>query len=322
MKILFTGATGLFGRYLVEKFLHLGEIHAFTRSTSNQKVLAPYHEKIIWHIGDLSDGISIEEALEGVDLVIHVAGWVSFEARDEEKLMSVNHQGTANLVNSMLSCGVKKLIHISSVAALGRSPELNTINEEHKWLDSEWNTPYAVSKHLADLEVWRGVQEGLEAIVVYPSVLLGKIEDNRSSTQIYDYVLGENKYFPKGSINYIDVRDAAEIVLRLYEKKLWNNGFILNRESLSYQTFFSEMAKSFGKKPPTKEVKDWMIHIALLLTWITKKIGISKSPLNKQTAMLSQLEIFMDNTKIKELLEFEFTPLPETLKWAQSNEIS
>jgi dihydroflavonol-4-reductase len=321
MKILITGATGLFGRYLVEKFSGIGELHALIRKSSNISILDQYEGNVHIHEGDLSDSISLEEALNGIDLVIHAAGMVSFESKDKEKLMEVNVKGTENLVNSMLETGVKNLLHVSSVAALGRSPDLKVINEDHKWTESEWNTPYAISKHLSDLEVWRGVQEGLQAIVVYPSVLLGKINDIRSSTQIYNYVLEENKYYPKGTINYIDVRDAAAIMRYLFEKNHWNQGFILNQESRSYQSFFSEMANAFGKTAPSKEVKNWMLEFALFFTGVGNKLGFSKSPLNRQTAMLSQLDIFMDNSKVKDLLDFKYTPLAETLNWAKSNEI-
>ncbi|RZS95120.1 NAD-dependent epimerase/dehydratase family protein [Cecembia calidifontis] len=320
MKILITGATGLFGSHLAKKFASLGEIYALARPTSDKRLLGKLSEKIHWIEGDLLDEISLEEALAGKDLVIHSAGMVSFRSEDKDLLMQINARGTQNLINGMLSSGVNNIIHISSVAALGRSPELNTIDETHKWSESDLNTPYAISKHHAELEVWRGVQEGLKAMVVYPSVLLGKISDQRSSTQIYNYVLEENSYFPKGTVNYIDVRDATEIVYQLYQKELWNEGFILNKEGISYQKFFEVMAQSFGKKVPSKEVKDWMLNFALIFTWLGKKLGLSKSPLNKQTAMLAQLEVVMDNSKVDSILKFKYTPLSETLNWAKSNE--
>ncbi|PSL02915.1 NAD-dependent epimerase/dehydratase family protein [Cecembia rubra] len=320
MKILITGATGLFGSYLTRKFASLGEIYALARPESDKRLLRSFADQIHWIEGDLLDEVSLEEALLGKDLVIHSGGMVSFRSEDKDKLMQVNAKGTENLINGMLASNVEKIIYISSVAALGRSPELKSIDESHKWTESDLNTPYAISKHHAELEVWRGVQEGLKAIVVYPSILMGKIDDGRSSTQIYNYVLEENSYYPKGTINYIDVRDAADLVFRIHQKELWNEGFILNKEGISYQRFFEEMAYSFGKKVPNKEVKDWMINFALFFTWLGKKLGINKSPLNRQTAMLAQLEAVMDNSKVDKLIEFQYTSLGETLDWAKSNE--
>lgn len=321
MKILITGATGLFGSHLAKTFAHLGELHALVRPGADKRLLGSLINDIVWHEGDINDIVALEEALEGKDLVIHSAGLVSFQPRDGQKLMQVNVKGTENLVNAMLDAGIKKLIHISSVAALGRNPELNTIDEEHKWIDSDWNTPYAISKHFADLEVWRGVQEGLDAMIFYPSILMGKFSYQRSSTQIYEYVLSGNSYYPRGKVNYIDVRDASELLFRLFQNNQWNQGFILNKEALSYRVFFENMAKSFGKKAPHKEVKNWMLEFALFFTSMARNLGLSKSPLNRQTAMLSQLEIVMDNSKVKRTLDFEYRPLAETLEWANSNDL-
>ena len=320
MKIFLTGATGLFGNHLARVFAGMGELHALVRPGADKSLLGELAHQMVWHEGSLHDLEALQKSILGMDMVIHAAGMVSFNPSDEQELMRVNAQGTENLVNSMLESGVKNIIHISSVAALGRSPERDLIDESHKWVSSEWNTPYAISKHQADLEVWRGVQEGLNALIVYPSILLGRIADKRSSTQIYDYVLEENSYYPKGTVNYIDVRDAAELVKLLFEKGRWNEGYILNKEALSYKEFFTEMAQSFGKKAPSKEVKDWMLHFALFFTSLARKLGLSKSPLNKQTAMLSQLAITMDNSKLKKTVDFKFRTLPETLEWARSNE--
>lgn len=321
MKILITGATGLLGNHLVRKFAPYAEIHALIRKESNKDLISDFSEAIIWHEGDLNDVISVEEALKDIDLVIHAAGLVSFNPEDESKLMSVNVKGTANLIDCMLQFGIKKLIHVSSVSALGRSHESKTVNENQRWIKSDYNTPYAVSKYFADLEVWRGVQEGIDAIIVYPSILLGKISDQRSSSRIYNYVLEGNSYYPKGSVNYIDVRDAAELILKLYQKDIWNEGFILNKESLPYKIFFEKMSEAFNKKAPNKEVKKWMLDFVLVFSWIGRKLGVSKNPLNKQTAMLSQLEVYMDNSKILKLLPYTFTPLEQTLSWAKTNEI-
>jgi dihydroflavonol-4-reductase len=321
MKIFITGATGLFGSHLARKFAPLGELHALIRPGSKKELLGPLEESIIWHEGNLNDIETLEEALEGMDLVVHAAGLVSFNPKDRELLMQVNKKGTENLVNILLGKGIKKFIHISSVAALGRSPEINVVDEEHKWIDSDWNTPYAISKHFGDLEVWRGAQEGLDVLILYPGILMGRITDQRSSTKIYEYVLEESSYYPKGKVNYIDVRDAAELVLQLYQKNQWNQGFILNKEALRYQAFFEEMAKSFDKKAPDKAVQNWMLEFALFFASLSRRLGLSKSPLNRQMAMLSQLDLEMDNSKVRRVLNFEYRALSETLDWAKSNEL-
>ncbi|UJP65789.1 NAD-dependent epimerase/dehydratase family protein [Mongoliitalea daihaiensis] len=319
MKILITGITGVLGSRLAQKFSKLGEIHGLKRPDSSTALL-PKDFPVVWHEGDLVDPISVEDALEGIDLVIHAAGLISFDEKDQYQLNKINWEGTGNLVNAMLEKGVKKLIHVSSVAALGKSPEQNLINESQKWVNSPWNTPYAISKYLGDLEVWRAVQEGLQALVVHPSVILTKIADNRSSAQVYDYVLQERKYFPRGTINYIDVRDVVELMYRLYTKDSWNESFILNANSISYKDFFASMATVFGKQAPSKPVDSWMLKVALFAQGIGKMLGFSNSPLNKQTAMMAQLQVTMDNSKVTSVIPFDFTPLEQSFQWARSND--
>ena len=285
MKILITGITGLFGSYLAKEFAALGEIHGFRRVGSSLKLLEKVDFPIKWHEGDLSDIESLEMAMEGIDLVVHAAGKVSFDSYDEQILHTVNVGGTTNLVNAMLNTGVKKLLHVSSVSAIGRSPELIKLNENFKWVESPLNTDYGISKYLAELEVWRGEQEGLDLIVVNPSILLGKVNDDRSSTDIYHYVLEGNSYYPAGALNYIDVRDASRQVRELVEKGVWGERFILNKECITYKEFFEKMAVAFGKKAPSKSVSPLMINLAVFFNTLFRKIGLSKSPLNKKTAM-------------------------------------
>jgi dihydroflavonol-4-reductase len=316
MNILITGITGLFGSQLAREFSVLGKIHGLKRQDSNLDLVEGLD--IQWHVGELSNTESLLEILGGIDLVIHSAGLVSFAAGDKEKLYEVNTIGTANLVNAMLATGVKKLVHVSSVAAIGRSPELSVIDEEFKWVESPWNTEYAVSKYWAELEVWRGEQEGLELIVVNPSVLLGKVSYGRSSTAIYSYVLEGGNFFPKGDLNYLDVRDAAKITRALVENQAWGERFILNKESISYQEFFSEIATVFGKKGPKFPLSDALISVASFTLSLLRLFGLSKSPLNRQTAMLSQQKIRFDNTKINRLLNFSYFSLRESLEWAKT----
>lgn len=320
MKILITGATGLFGSYLARKFAMHHEVFCLKRQGQGYGLLEDYSGQVHWREGDVLDPISIEEAVADMDVVIHAAGKVSFHPKDSEDLNKVNVEGTTNVVNAMLGKGVSKLIHVSSVSALGRTAEGKTCNEETAWVESNLNTPYAVSKYQAELEVWRGAMEGLQVMVLLPSVILGKLSDARSSTQVYEYVLEGSRYFPPGSINYIDIRDAVDITYALFEKGLWGEKFILNAASISYRDFFVQMAEAAGKKPPTKPVNDFQLSLAIWALGIARALGLSKNPLNKQTAMLSKLDITMRNDKVQRILGPTYRPLAETFRWAFSNE--
>ncbi|MBS9525347.1 NAD-dependent epimerase/dehydratase family protein [Litoribacter alkaliphilus] len=318
MKILITGITGLFGSYLAKTFLPLGEIHGLKRAESKLDLLAEINEQIHWHEGDINDYQSMEEAFEGMDVVIHSAGMVSFRNGDEEKLLKVNVEGTANVVNVMLGQGIKKLIHVSSVAAIGRNPEKLLMDEREKWVTSDLNTPYAISKYLGELEAWRGAQEGLDVIVVNPSVLLGKVDDNRSSTAIYEYVLQEKKFFPKGNVNYIDVRDAAEITAELFQKNAWGERFILNKEGISYAEFFKSTAEVLDRKAPKWPVPSRLIRFADYFFKIKGLFTQNAPSFSKKAVRAAQFPIVFNNVKVGKLLNFRYTPLKETLEWARS----
>ncbi|SDC71329.1 Nucleoside-diphosphate-sugar epimerase [Algoriphagus faecimaris] len=316
MKILITGITGLFGSYLAKEFSDIGEIHGLKRPESSDRLI-PNDLTVIWHEGDLSDMESLEAALQDADLVIHSAGKVSFDPRDKDSLFEINVTGTTNLVNAMLNVGVKKLIHVSSVSAIGRSSEQKLLDENYKWTESPLNTDYAVSKYWAELEVWRGEQEGLDVLIVNPSVILGKVSDDRSSTALYHYVLEENRYYPLGDLNYIDIRDAVALTKQLYQKNQWGERFIISAGSIPYREFFKQMAESFGKKAPTVHASPWMLKLAVLFAGVMRGLGLSKNPLNKKTAMISSQKINYTNAKVQNILNFQYRSLKDTFSWAK-----
>lgn len=317
MKILITGITGLLGSYLAREYLGKAEIYGFKRKGSSQRLLEGIKDNIHWYEGDLMDFEALEIAVTGKDLVIHAAGMVSFDPRQAHKLYEVNTVGTTNLVNAMLSSGSSKLVYVSSVAALGRSAELKVVNEHQKWDESPLNTGYAISKYFAEMEAWRGAQEGLDLIVVNPSVLLAKISDDRSSSAIYSYVLDQNQYFPIGDLNYLDIRDAAKLVRLLVEKNSWGERYILNKESLSYELFFNKMGLILEKKPPKWPLTFWTIKIAVFYNKLLRALRLTNNPLSLQMAMIAQQQMFFDNSKINALLGFQYTDLEKTFEWAK-----
>ncbi len=319
MKILVTGATGLLGSYLIRSLSVDHEVHGLRRSTSSNRLVKDIDNQVVWHKGDILNHQSLEEAVEQVDMVWHVAGLVSFKNKDEKKLLDINAQGTANLVNVLLDKGPKKMVFISSVAALGKDPETQLIDEDYKWVNSDLNTTYAISKHLAELEVWRGAQEGLQVLVFNPSVLLAKHKDDRSSTMVYEYVKKGLRYYPQGSINYIDIRDAVKIMVKIAEEAQWNERYIITKESLPYRTFFEEIAKVTGQKAPHKPISKGLLKTALFFSGIANRLGFIPVSLNKQTALLSQQNFTFDNQKMMKVMPFDFTPLEETLRWAFDN---
>ncbi len=214
MQILITGATGLVGSATARRFLADGHsVSVLHRPDSDRSLLQDVEDRIQWIEGDILDVLSLEKALENVEYVVHAAAVVSFVPRDEAAMVKVNVEGTANVVNACLKRGIRKLCHVSSVAALGR-PHPRTIeqdkpvviDETQRWEDSPNNSAYAKTKYLAELEVWRGISEGLPAVIVNPSLILGEGDWQKSSTQLFKYVYDGKPFYTEGTVNYVDVQ--------------------------------------------------------------------------------------------------------------------
>ncbi|MFC5191521.1 NAD-dependent epimerase/dehydratase family protein [Algoriphagus aquatilis] len=317
MNILITGITGYFGSQLAKEFSQLGKIHGIKRGNSNLNLLKDADLFVQWHEGDITDTDSLLDAMKDIDLVIHAAGMVSFASKDEDLLYKINSEGTANVVNAMLSAGVPKLVYVSSIAAIGRTSEVKEYDENFKWVDSPLNSGYALSKYWGELEVWRAEQEGLETLVINPSVILGKANYEKSSGSIYQYVLKGNLFYPKGNINYIDVRDAAAITRLLVEKNAWGERFILNKEGKSYREFFALLAKIFETKAPSIRISNTLLKIVLPVISLLRGLRLSNSPLNRQLAVNAQRNCYYSNAKVQALLHYQYHSLEDTLKWAK-----
>lgn len=318
-KILITGITGLLGSYLAKSYAGKADISGLKRQNSSTQLLGNLASQINWYEGEITDVELLIEACNNQDLVIHAAGLVSFDESKKEALLKTNTQGTACVVNAMLSSNCKNLVFISSVAALGKDATA-PVRENQKWENSPLNTPYAISKHLAELEVWRGAQEGLEVMVFNPSVLLAKIGDERSSSQIYRYILEGNQYFPIGDINYIDIRDAVAQITTLVEsgEESWGQRYIISKEAISYEAFFKEMAKEFKLIPPKKPLNNWMARLVINWSMLYNYFAKNKIPVTRQTIQSAQTKIRYDNTKVNKKTQYPYTPLGDTFKWAIS----
>ncbi|MDI9873454.1 NAD-dependent epimerase/dehydratase family protein [Flectobacillus rivi] len=325
--VLITGITGLVGSFVAKQFLDKGhQVAGLRRASSDLSLLADIQTQIHWIEGDVLDVLSLEKALVGIDIVVHAAAVVSFAPKDAELMNKVNIEGTANVVNACLDAAVSKMCFISSVAALGRKlpqeyvqGQQVTLNEKSTWEEDPLNSTYAKSKYLAEMEVWRGVAEGLNAVIVNPSVILGEADWNKSSTQLFKYAAGEPTYYPKGTINYIDILDLSACVYQLATSDIAGERFILNAGVIPYQNFFAQIANALGKKAPNKVVSETMSEILwrieALRSWITGSTPI----LTKETARSSKFNFYFDNTKIKKQLNFDFRSFEDTITRVTQN---
>jgi dihydroflavonol-4-reductase len=317
--VLVTGGTGFLGSYIIKQLVQKGyAVRAIRRSKKLPSYISKHiFDKVEWVDGDILDTISLEEAMEAIDIVIHSAGVVSFVKKDREKMYQVNVEGTANVVNMALEKNIKRFIHISSVAALGRKANGAHVNEGKKWEESKVNTHYAKSKYKAELEVWRGISEGLEGVILNPATILGYGDWHSSSCAIFKNVYEEFSWYSPGINGFVDVEDVARATMLLMESEISEERFIINGDTWSFKKLQDTMADSFGKKPPSKGTTPFLMSVAWRLEkW--KSFFTGKRPLlTKESARVALSQTYFENDKIlKTLPEFSFTPLEESIKKA------
>jgi dihydroflavonol-4-reductase len=313
---LITGCNGLVGSYIARKLLqenHL--VKALKRQHSDMSFVADIADKIIWEDGDILDVSSLSKAMEGVTYVIHSAAVVSFLSKDYQRMYKTNVEGTANVVNLCLIHNIKKLIHISSIAALGAAQD-TVITEKAVWNKAEVPSMYAQTKFEAEIEVWRGVAEGLTACILNPSVVIGRGDMTKSSNQFFRYALSKPYFSPMGEVSLVDVRDVAEIAYQLLHQNIENERFIVHATKLPYLQFFEKIAMFLGIKPPKQEAKLWQLYVALWLSKIGSWLGFKVTPLSKEIIRNAQRKTKYSNEKVKTMLNFSFRSIDDTLAWA------
>lgn len=316
--VFVTGGTGLVGSHLIKTLLDAGTpVRALCRHPYEGFLLSEEdRRRVEWLPGDILDPQSLEEGMQGVHRVYHCAAMVSFNPRHAETLFKVNIEGTANVVNAALLTGVEKLAHVSSVAALGRSPAGGLTNESMKWDEETNKSLYGKSKFGAEMEVWRGMAEGLETVIVNPSTILGAGDWETGSARIFKSVYEGFPWYTEGINGFVDVRDVAEALVRLMDSPIHSRQFILSAGNWSYHRLFDEIAAGFGKRSPYKKVTPFLAEVV----WRAEKLkGLisGKDPLlTKETARTAQAVSRFDNGKILEALPgFGFTPLEEAVRY-------
>lgn len=305
--VLVTGSSGLVGSHLISFLLNEGEkVRAMYHS--NHPEIA--HQNLEWFKGDILDVLDLEDAMKDVVQVYHCAAIVSFNPKDKELLYKTNVEGTANVVNACLDGGIEKLLYVSSVAALGRTREDKPIDETMTWSEATGNSEYGKTKYLAEMEVWRGIGEGLNAVIINPTIILGAADWNKGSTGIFKSVYNEFPWFTNGISGFVDVADVVKAMVLIMNSNIVAQRFIVNGDNVSYKDLFTMIANAFGKKPPTKKVTKTIAEIVWRVEAIKGFITRKKPLLTKETAHTAQLKVHFNNSKLlKALPSLQYTPL-------------
>ena len=316
--ILVTGGMGQIGSRLLlnltkNKAYKVRAIYRNTQSLEKIRQLFVKHsdsgaaqfDTIEWIQADLSNIPALEKAFEGVTFVFHCAGLISFQPQDFDKLIEVNVQGTANIVNLSIDFGVKKLCYVSSVATLSTLPH-TPIDEENDWNNEDNNTDYAISKNGAEMEVWRGSQEGLPVVIVNPSVVLGGDFTDRGSGLLYKKVANGLRYYPAGATGFVGVDDVVRAMVQLQFSEIEGERFVLNAENLTYKAVLERIATQLGVKAPTKRVSHQMLRFLARLDGVLSFLHLKKRTLTLASADALGTVTTYNGEKIKKYIDFNY----------------
>ncbi len=309
--ILVTGGSGLVGSHLISYLLNQGKS---VRALYHNQPPSLIHNNLEWFKGDILDVIDLDSAIEGITHVYHCAAIVSFHPKEKQQLFQTNIDGTANVVNACIDAGIEKLVYVSSVAALGRFIEAETVTETMKWTENEEISAYGKTKFLAEMEVWRGIGEGLNTVIVNPTIILGAGDWDKGSTGIFKTAYNEFPWYTNGTTGFVDVVDVVKAMVMLMESKISGQRFILNGVNISYKDIFTKIALNFGKKPPHKKVSKALAEIIWRVEAVKGFITGKKPLLTKETAFTAQKKVNYNNQKLLTTLpNFLYNPLDKTL---------
>ena len=311
--ILVTGGAGLVGKELIVQLLAQGKS---VRAIYNKTLIKDINDQKLQQVQcDILDVIGLEEVMQDIDEVYHCAGFISYVPKDASKLYKVNVEGTANVVNAALHAGIKKMVHVSSIAALGEATGPGGMIDEHmEWTGSSNKNNYGRSKYLGELEVWRGIAEGLNAVIINPSLILGPGNWNEGSTEIFKSVYKELPWYTEAVKGFVDVRDVAKSMIMLMESGIVSQRFIVSAENENFRNVFNMIAKGFNKPVPTRKVTALLAAIVWRFEKLKSKLTGTKPIVTRETAASAMTSQKFDNSKLKKYLpSFSYYPLAQTI---------
>jgi nucleoside-diphosphate-sugar epimerase len=324
--ILVTGSTGLVGTHLLlELVKRHNKIRATHRASSNlQAVLdtfalyvddpLPSYDKIEWIEADVTDFDTLLPALDGVDYVYHTAAFVSFDPKDSHAMIRSNVEGTANLVNACLEKKVEKLCYVSSTAALGNAPVGEQITEDMIWSHSKNRSLYSISKYQSEMEIWRGMAEGLQAVIVNPSIIIGPGDWKRSSSYLFSAVWKGMKFYTEGVTGYVDIRDVVQAMTTLMDGDFTSERYTVSAENLSYRQVLEMIATALDKRPPRIHATSLLISFAWRMSWLISKLNGKQRSITRDTVKSSNRKVLFSNLKIRQAIGIDFIPIKQSIQ--------
>lgn len=323
--ILVTGGTGLVGAHLLLHLIENGEkVRAIYRKKNHiQKTKSLFQlynksalfDAVEWVHADILDIPSLEHAFVNISKVYHCAAIISFDPKDEKLLRKTNIEGTANIVNFCLAKKIEKLCYVSSIAALGDLAAHETIiTEETEWNPEKYHNDYAISKYGAEMEIWRGQQEGLNVIIVNPGVIIGPGFQEQGSGQLIQKIADGLLFYTSGSTGFVSVEDVVRIMYQLMQSTVTNEKFILITDNIVFKDLFFTIADTLKVKRPSIEAKPFILGITWRLHWIFSLFTQKTNNLSRDTARSFLSKDHYSNNKIKTTLNTSFTDVHQYIR--------
>lgn len=314
-RVFVTGGGGLVGAALLRQLLQRQQtVRALYHTQLPVLLSAEEKARIEWIQGDVLDTGLLNDAMHDCMQVYHCAAVVSFHPKRRRQMYKINVEGTANVVNTALLNSHTKLVHVSSVAALGRIRKNEVVTEKSEWSEETNNSHYGKTKYLAELEVWRGIGEGLNAVIVNPTIILGEARWDHGSSALFKKAWEEFPWYTTGSTGFVDAVDVAAAMIALMNSSSSAERFILSNETLTYQQLLSQIAVTFGKRPPRLQGKAFLLELAWRLEALKAAITGAEPLVTKETVRTSLHSTRYNNEKLLQALpQFSYTPLSDTL---------
>jgi nucleoside-diphosphate-sugar epimerase len=324
--ILVTGGTGLVGSHLLYWLTKSNvKVRAIYRTevgiAAAKKVFGYYttnvdelFSKIEWVQADIINVVSLEKAFEGITHVFHAAALVSFNPKDYYKMRKTNIDGTANVVNLCIDKSIKKLCYVSSIATLEKTSKSKIVTENSEWNPESNNYGYAITKHGAEMEVWRASQEGVDVVMVNPGVILGPGFWNQGTGELFNKAYANFPFYSEGVTGFIGVNDVAKAMILVMNSNIHNERYLLVSENKSFKNIFYLIADHFNKKRPYIKVNRFLAELAWMADWVFSKLSGKAITFSKQSARASLNVYEYSSEKIKNQLNFEFEKIENVIK--------